>query len=77
MMYCVNCENPVTRLEVDNRKCSHCGNDPAHEATKSTAAVCDRCDGDGSAHGSDRPFEYSGPDSYPGKCPVCKGTGTA
>jgi len=31
MMYCVNCENPVTRLEVDNRKCSHCGKDPAHE----------------------------------------------
>jgi len=31
MIYCVNCENPVTRLEVDNRKCSHCGKDPAHE----------------------------------------------
>lgn len=37
--------------------------------------VCERCDGDGLAHGSDRPFEYSGPDSFPGKCPVCKGTG--
>jgi DnaJ-class molecular chaperone len=37
--------------------------------------VCERCDGDGLAHGSDRPFEYSGPDSYPGKCPVCKGSG--
>ena len=43
--------------------------------TKNTK-LCDRCDGDGKAHGSDRPFEYSGPDSYPGKCPVCKGSGT-
>ena len=75
MMYCVNCEYPVTRLEVDNRKCNNCGNDPAHEAPKA-ATKCDRCDGDGKAHGSDRPFEYSGPDSYPGKCPVCKGSGT-
>jgi len=40
------------------------------------AVKCERCDGDGKAHGSDRPFEYSGPDSYPGKCPVCKGSGT-
>lgn len=30
MMYCVNCEYPVTRAEVDNRKCNNCGNDPAH-----------------------------------------------
>ena len=47
-----------------------------HEDSRRTAEVCDRCDGDGKAHGSDRPFEYSGPDSYPGKCPVCKGSGT-
>lgn len=40
-------------------------------------AVCDRCDGDGKAHGSDRPFDWSGPDTYPGKCPVCKGRGKA
>lgn len=31
MMYCVNCEYPVTRTEVDNRKCNNCGNDPHHE----------------------------------------------
>ena len=33
--------------------------------------VCDRCDGDGKAHGNDRPFEWSGP----GSCPACKGSG--
>jgi len=51
---------------------------PAHRIFRRpiVAAVCERCDGDGKAHGSDRPFEYSGPDSYPGKCPVCKGSGT-
>ena len=38
--------------------------------------VCDRCGGDGKAHGSDRPFEYNVPNSYPGKCPVCNGSGT-
>jgi hypothetical protein len=37
--------------------------------------TCGRCDGDGEAHGSDRPFEWSGPGSYPGPCPVCHGTG--
>lgn len=40
-----------------------------------TMETCDRCDGDGKAHGSDRPFEYSGPGTYPGPCPKCKGTG--
>lgn len=36
---------------------------------------CGRCDGDGKAHGSDRPFEWTGPGTYPGNCPVCHGTG--
>jgi hypothetical protein len=40
-------------------------------------AKCQRCDGDGEAHGSDRPFEWSGPGTYPGPCPVCGGTGIA
>ena len=31
MMYCVNCEYPVTRQEVDARKCKNCGKDPATE----------------------------------------------
>ena len=31
MIYCVNCKNPVTRSDVDTRKCPHCGKDPAHE----------------------------------------------
>lgn len=31
---------------------------------------CQRCDGDGKAHGSDRPFEWS-PNRM--KCPTCKG----
>lgn len=35
--------------------------------------TCPRCEGDGEAHGSDRPFEYHGPWTYPGPCPVCKG----
>lgn len=37
--------------------------------------TCERCDGDGLAHGSDRPFEWHGPGTYPGPCPACKGTG--
>lgn len=37
---------------------------------------CGRCDGDGKAHGSDRPFEWSGPGTYPGPCPVCRGAGS-
>jgi len=35
--------------------------------------VCQRCEGDGKAHGSDRPFEWTGPGTYPGPCPVCDG----
>ena len=46
---------------------------PAHRQYRRPA--CDRCDGDGKAHGNDRPFEWSGPGSYPGPCPVCKGSG--
>lgn len=38
---------------------------------------CRRCDGDGKAHGSDRPFEWHGDGTYPGPCPVCNGTGVA
>lgn len=36
---------------------------------------CGRCGGDGKAHGSDRPFEGDGSGSYPGPCPVCRGSG--
>lgn len=36
---------------------------------------CSRCDGDGQAHGADRPFEWTGPGTYPGPCPVCHGSG--
>lgn len=39
MMYCVNCENPVTYDDKAARKCPHCGNDPAHEAPKAAIAV--------------------------------------
>ena len=39
------------------------------------SVVCTRCEGDGKAHGSDRPFEWHGPGTYPGPCPVCKGSG--
>ncbi len=36
--------------------------------------TCGRCEGDGKAHGADRPFEWS-PDVTYGKCVVCKGSG--
>ena len=45
MMYCVNCENPVTYDDTAARKCPHCGNDPAHEAK---AAVPVKAKGDAS-----------------------------
>lgn len=35
---------------------------------------CGRCAGDGKAHGSDRPFEWSADPNYM-KCPVCVGSG--
>lgn len=35
---------------------------------------CERCDGDGQAHGSDRPSQWSSDPNYM-KCPVCHGTG--
>ncbi len=37
--------------------------------------VCHRCEGDGKAHGSDRPWVWTPEVGYPGPCPVCKGTG--
>lgn len=37
--------------------------------------TCSRCEGTGKAYGADRPFESSGPGTYPGPCPVCKGSG--
>lgn len=36
---------------------------------------CERCAGDGKAHGADRPFEWSTDVDY-GKCVVCSGRGT-
>lgn len=39
------------------------------------ALKCVRCEGDGKAHGSDRPFEWSGPGTFPGPCPACGGAG--
>ena len=31
MMFCVNCEWPVTYNDKAARKCPHCGKDPSHE----------------------------------------------
>lgn len=45
------------------------------DAQQGAGEKCDRCDGDGKAHGSDRPFEWSGPGTYPGPCPRCGGSG--
>jgi len=41
MMYCVNCDYPITRQELDNRKCSHCGNDPAKDLSRRVHRVGD------------------------------------
>jgi hypothetical protein len=43
--------------------------------SKKDKQKCHRCDGDGRAHGSDRPFQWTGPWTYPGACPVCNGSG--
>jgi uncharacterized protein (TIGR02996 family) len=38
--------------------------------------ACERCAGDGKAHGSDRPFQWTPEVGYPGPCPgPCKGSG--
>ena len=42
---------------------------------KMIAVKCDRCGGDGYAHGSDRPRRWSCGEAYPGPCPKCNGTG--
>ena len=39
------------------------------------AYQCNRCEGDGKAHGADRPFEAGPNQPYPSPCPVCKGSG--
>lgn len=66
-------ENERLKAEVQRYKNPYGYSAPA---TQSPAPIpCERCDGDGKAHGSDRPFEWHGPDTYPGPCPVCNGTG--
>ncbi len=53
--------------------CCHCG---THFRLQTFQKVrCNRCEGDGKAHGADRPFESDGKGSYPGPCPMCNGTG--
>lgn len=37
--------------------------------------VCIRCEGTGEAYGADRPFEGTPDNPYPGRCPVCDGSG--
>lgn len=41
MMYCVNCDYPITRQELDNRKCNHCGTDPAKDLSRRVHRVRD------------------------------------
>lgn len=50
-------------------------NPPVVDRAAADPSPCPRCDGDGKAHGADRPFEWSGPGSYPGPCPACLGSG--
>ncbi len=45
-----------------------------HHCRGQTRELCSRCGGDGQAHGSDRPFGWSGDGAY-GKCVICMGTG--
>ena len=47
--------------------------DVLHHARNEERKVCQHCEGDGQAHGADRPFERRDAESM--KCPVCKGTG--
>jgi hypothetical protein len=53
---------------------------PVHHANRRLSCLwvsgqkCERCNGDGKAHGADRPFEWSADVDY-GKCVVCKGNG--
>ena len=35
MMFCTNCEYPITRRELDARKCNNCGKDPAADVRRS------------------------------------------
>lgn len=51
-----------------------CANEDILMHCRGMENVCNRCDGDGKAHGSDRPFEWSADPDYM-KCPVCKGSG--
>jgi len=76
---CDECEaNGHRGMFID---CPVCQREFAERRTRIDAEIakqqakCQRCDGDGKAHGSDRPFEWSGPGTYPGPCPVCKGSG--
>ena len=46
-----------------------------HPESHLQGPTCDRCEGTGKAYGADRPFESSGPGTYPGPCPVCRGSG--
>ncbi len=39
MMYCVNCEYPVTYEEKMANRCSHCGKHPDHEQTDVPAII--------------------------------------
>jgi hypothetical protein len=36
MMFCVNCERPVTYIEKANMRCRHCGKDPDVDTSIST-----------------------------------------
>jgi DnaJ-class molecular chaperone len=58
--YCLKCDT----LKTVHGPCRH-----------QQEQACGRCEGDGKAHGSDRPFEWTPEVGYPGPCPVCHGTG--
>lgn len=67
---------PMAPREEIVRQVGECPSGALRIGKPKASVKCERCDGDGKAHGSDRPFEYSGPNSYPGKCPVCNGSGS-
>lgn len=65
----------VEVIDLQSKHGAACPYSWRKKATPRKSKPCDRCDGDGKAHGSDRPFEWRGPGTYPGPCPKCKGSG--
>ena len=67
MMFCTNCEYPITRRELDARKCNNCGKDPAADVRRSeddgaskveAQTLAEREKGNGKDHGELRKADH-------------------